>query len=206
LVLPIDRGNTYRDLVYVTEKWGDQKFALAYDTRDIAERTLPSRGDKQPYLTISDFLEPQIIRVPYLLNEDEFYTAHVRKNGEEATFLLPLKPLFSKYFSTEDIINNQMIIVSTISKSSANVTLRIPIRSKKQRKFVEYTRTYYDSGAEPDEANNKGTVCEMKISGFVMPNVRFMRPEEAIYKEGGCWDSFINDPDEKYYCYDDEDK
>ena len=31
-------------------------------------------------------------------------------------------------------------------------------------------------------------------------------PEEAIYKEGGCWDSFINDPDEKYYCYDDEDK
>lgn len=184
LVLPIDRGNTYRDLVYVTEKWGDQKFALAYDTRDIAERTLPSRGDKQPYLTISDFLEPQIIRVPYLLNEDEFYTAHVRKNGEEATFLLPLKPLFFKYFSTEDIINNQMIIVSTISKSSANVTLRIPIRSKKQRKFVEYTRTYYDSGAEPDEANNKGTVCEMKISGFVMPNVRFMRPEEAIYKVG----------------------
>ena len=184
LVLPIDRGNTYRDLVYVTEKWGDQKFALAYDTRDIAERTLPSRGDKQPYLTISDFLEPQIIRVPYLLNEDEFYTAHVRKNGEEATFLLPLKPLFFKYFSTEDIINNQMIVVSTISKSSANVTLRIPIRSKKQRKFVEYTRTYYDSGAEPDEANNKGTVCEMKISGFVMPNVRFMRPEEAIYKVG----------------------
>ena len=33
-----------------------------------------------------------------------------------------------------------------------------------------------------------------------------MTPEEAIYKENGCWDSFINDPDEKYYCYDDEDK
>ena len=31
-------------------------------------------------------------------------------------------------------------------------------------------------------------------------------PEEAIYAENGCWDSFINDPDEKYYCYDDEDK
>lgn len=184
LVLPIDRGNTYRDLVYVTEKWGDQKSALAYDMRDIADRTLPSRGDKQPYLTISDFLEPQIIRVPYLLNEDEFYTAHARQNGEEATFLLPLKPLFFKYFSAEDIINNQMITISTISKSSADVTLRIPIRSKKLRKFVEYTRSYYDSGAEPDEANNKGTVCEMKISGFVMPNVRFMRPEEAIYKVG----------------------
>ena len=184
MVLPIDKGNTYSDLVYVTGKWGDQKCAQAYDEREIADRTLPSRGDKQPYLTISDFLEPQIIRVPYLLNEEEFYTAHYRQNGEEATFLLPLKPLFFKYFSAEDIINNQMISVSKISKSSANVTLRIPIRSKRQRKFVEYTRTYYDSGADPDESNNKGTVIEMKISGFVMPNIRFLRPEEAIYKVG----------------------
>lgn len=184
LVLPIDRGNTYSELVYVTEKWGDQKCAQAYDEREIADRTLPSRGDKQPYLTISDFLEPQIIRVPYLLNEEEFYTAHHRNNGEEATFLLPLKPLFFKYFSVDDIINNQMISISTISKSSADVTLRIPIRSKKQRKYVEYKRSYYDSGSDPDEINNKGTVCEMKISGFVMPNVRFMRPEEAIYKVG----------------------
>lgn len=184
LVLPIDRGNTYSDLVYVTEKWGDQKYADPYDERDIADRTLPSRGDKQPYLTISDFLEPQIIRVPYLLNEEEYFTAHCRKNGEEATFLLPLKPLFFKYFSVEDIINDKLITVTTISKSSADVTLRIPIRSKKQRKFVEYTRSYYDSGSDPDEANNKGAVCEMKISGFVMPNVRFMRPDEAIYKVG----------------------
>lgn len=184
LVLPIDRGNTYSDLLYVTEKWGDQKYAQAFDEREIADRTLPSRGDKQPYLTISDFLEPQIIRVPYLLNEEEFYTAHQRKNGEEATFLLPLKPLFFKYFSVEDIINGQLINISTVSRSSADITLRIPIRSKKQRKYVEYKRTYYDSGADPDESNNKGTVCEMKISGFVMPNVRFMRPEEAIYKVG----------------------
>ena len=184
LVLPIDKGNTYSDLVYVTEKWGDQKCAQPYDDRDIADRTLPSRGDKQPYLTISDFFEPQIIRVPYLLNEEEFYTAHSRKNGEEITFLLPLKPLFFKYFSAEDIINNQMITITTLSKSSANVSLRIPIRSKKQRKYVEYTRTYYDSGVDPDESSNKGSVCEMKISGFVMPNVRFIRSEEAIYKVG----------------------
>lgn len=167
LVLPIDRGNTYSDLVYVTEKWGDQKFAQAYDEREIADRTLPSRGDKLPYLTISDFLEPQIIRVPYLLNEEEFYTAHNRKNGEEATFLLPLKPLFFKYFSVEDVIKNQMISVSTISKSSAEVILRIPIRSKKQRKYVEYTRSYYDSGEDPDVLNNKGTVCEMESTYFL---------------------------------------
>lgn len=166
LVLPIERGNTYSDLVYVTEKWGDQKYAQPYDIREIADRTLPSRGDKQPYLTISDFLEPQIIRVPYLLNEEEFYTAHCRNNGEEATFLLPLKPLFFKYFSVEDIINKQMITINTISKSSAEVRLRIPIRSKKQRKFVEYSRTYYDSGTEPDETNNKGLVCELKNIGL----------------------------------------
>lgn len=184
LVLPIDKGNAYSDLLYVTEKWGDQKCAQAFDDREIADRTLPDRGDKQPYLTISDFLEPQIIHVPYKLNEEEFYTAHQRKNGEEATFLLPLKPLFFKYFSVDDVINNKMISISTVSSSSADVTLRIPIRSKRQRKYVEYKRTYYDSCEAPDESKNKGTVCEMKISGFVMPNVRFMRPEEAMYKVG----------------------
>ena len=31
-------------------------------------------------------------------------------------------------------------------------------------------------------------------------------PLEALWAENGCMDSFINDPDEKYYCYDDEDK
>ena len=184
LVLPIDKGNIYGDLVYVTEKWGDDKSAESYDEREINDRTLPSRGDKQPYLTISDFLEPQIIRVPYLLNEEEFYTAHSRNNGEETTFLLPLKPLFFKYFSVEELVNNQMVSIKTLSGFSANVTLRIPIRSKKQRKYVEYTRAYYDSDAAPDELNNKGTVCEMRISGFVMPNVHFMRHEEALYKVG----------------------
>lgn len=184
LVLPIDKGNTYSDLIYVTEKWGEENFAQAYDKRDISDRTLPSRGDKKPYLTISDFLEPEIIRVPYLLNEDEFYTAHNRMNGEEATFLLPLKPLFFKYFNVDDIITKQMITITTLSSSSAEVSLRIPIRSKQQRKYVEYSRTYYDNNADPDEKNNKGTVIEMKISGFVMPNIRFMRSEEAMYKVG----------------------
>ena len=183
LVLPIDKGNTYSDLTYVTEKWGDQKYAQAYDIRDIEERTLPSRGDKQPYLTISDFLESHIIRVPYVLNDAEFFTAHNRSKGEEATFLLPLKPLFFKYFSIDDIINDKMITINTLSESSADVTLRIPIRSKKQRKYIEYNRTYFD-GSDPNESENKGAVCEMKISGFVMPNVRFIRPEEAIYKVG----------------------
>lgn len=185
LVLPIDKGNTYRDLLYVTEPWGDQKFAPPFDEREIADRTLPFRGDRQKYLTISDFLEPQIIRVPYLLNEEDFYTAHLRQNGEEATFLLPLNPLFFKYFSYDDITSKQMISISTVSKSSAEVTLRIPICSKKQCKYVEYTRTYYDSGNDADVLNNKGSVYEMKISGFLMPNVRFKRPkEEAMYKIG----------------------
>lgn len=184
LVLPIDKGNTYSDLIYVTEKWGEENFAQAYDKREISERTLPSRGDKKPYLTISDFLEPEIIRVPYLLNEDDFYTAHNRNNGEEATFLLPLKPLFFKYFSVNDITEKNLVTIITLSRSSAEVTLRIPIRSKQQPKQIVYSRTYYDSGADPDEKNNKGGVVEMKISGFVMPNVRFMRPDEAIYKVG----------------------
>lgn len=33
-----------------------------------------------------------------------------------------------------------------------------------------------------------------------------MTPEEALYRSGGCFERFVNDPEERYYCYDDEDK
>lgn len=33
-----------------------------------------------------------------------------------------------------------------------------------------------------------------------------MTPEEAVHKKGGCYDKVEKDPDEEYYCYDDEDK
>ena len=33
-----------------------------------------------------------------------------------------------------------------------------------------------------------------------------LTPEEAINVPNGCMARFINDPDEKHYCYDDEDK
>ena len=31
-------------------------------------------------------------------------------------------------------------------------------------------------------------------------------PEQAAQSPGGCFDKYKNDPNEKYYCYDDEDK
>ena len=33
-----------------------------------------------------------------------------------------------------------------------------------------------------------------------------LTPDQAIKKEGSCLDKMDRDPDEKYYCYDDEDK
>ena len=33
-----------------------------------------------------------------------------------------------------------------------------------------------------------------------------LSPEEAIYEPGGCYDTFIEDPNEENYCYDNEDK
>ena len=31
-------------------------------------------------------------------------------------------------------------------------------------------------------------------------------PEEAIHVKNGCYERFVKDPNEEYYCYDDEDK
>lgn len=58
LVLPVESGNSYSDLLYTTGKWGKTNFAPYKDNEDNhTKRVLPFDGTKGPYLTISDFLE-----------------------------------------------------------------------------------------------------------------------------------------------------
>ena len=73
----------------------------------------------------------------------------------------------------------------------------------KQSCFMEYIpvcpRGYVDCVCDPAYIQFYHPEWYKELYGNKMP-------EEAIFQKGGCWDSFVNDPDEKYYCYDDEDK
>lgn len=186
LVLPIDAGNRYSDLQYTTAKWGNTNKAPFKDTEsDLSQRILPFEGSIHPYLTISDFLEDSIVKVPHTLNRANYFDGHIKIDKSELAYLLPLKTLFFRYFSVDDLKQNMrdgrpMFEMKLLAGDSVSVTIRIPIKGAGNVSYIEYSRLYYNNNSA-DIANNAGNIVEMKFTGFIMPQVRFINESDAIY-------------------------
>ena len=186
LVLPVDAGNRYSDLQYTSGKWGNSNKAPFKDSEiEISKRKLPFDGSIHPYLTISDFLEDTIVKVPHTLNCKNYFDGHIKIDKQELAFLLPIKPLFFRYFSVEELRDKvkdgrPMFEMKLLAGESVSVTIRIPIRGAGNISYIEYTRLYYNSSTA-DISNNAGSIVEMKFTGFIMPQVRFNNAEDAVY-------------------------
>lgn len=186
LVLPIEAGNRYSQLQYTTGKWGNTNRAGYKETEsDLSRRQLPFEGSIHPYLTISDFLEDSIIKVPHTLNTANYFDAHIKIDKPELAFLLPLKPLFFKYFTVEELRGNMqdgkpMVEMKLLAGDSVNITIRIPIKGAGNITYIEYSRIYYNNSSA-DIQNNAGNVTELRFTGFIMPQVRFNNAADAIY-------------------------
>lgn len=186
LVLPIDAGNRYSELQYTTDKWGNTNKAPFVDNQtELSLRHLPFDGSQYPYLTISDFLEESVIKVPHTLNRNHYFDGHIRIDKSELSFLLPLKPLLFKFFSVEDLQGTMpdgrtMFEMKLLAGDSVSVTLRIPIKGNGNISYIEYNRLYYNNSSA-DLSNNAGNIVEMKFTGFIMPQIRFINPLDAIY-------------------------
>lgn len=185
LVLPAGTGNQYTSLRYTSGNWTKDNNAPYFDAEDIDQRTLPQEGSKYPYLTVSDFLEDQIINVRYTLNRDCYFDGNLHSK-DSSSYLLPVKPLFFDYFTADDLKGKMpdgkaMIEMETLANGlGIKVSLRIPILGNNRVRYIEYNRTYYKNRAV-DIANNEGAVTSLRFSGFVMPLVRFTNPADAIY-------------------------
>lgn len=186
LVLPIEAGNRYSQLQYTTGKWGNTNRANYKETEpELSRRQLPFEGSIHPYLTISDFLEDSIIKVPHTLNTANYFDAHIKIDKPELAFLLPLKPLFFKYFTVEELRGNMqdgkpMVEMKLLAGDSVNITLRIPIKGAGNISYIEYSRIYYNNSSA-DIQNNAGNITDLKFTGFIMPQVRFNNAADAIY-------------------------
>ncbi len=186
LALPIEAGNRYSQLKYTTGKWGNTNRAnYKDDESNLSKRKLPFDGSIHPYLTISDILEDTIIKVPHAMNSINYFDAHIKIDKPELAFLIPLKPLFFKYFSIEELMGNlpdgkPMVEMKLLAGESVNVIVRIPIMGAGNISYIEYSRIYYNNSSANIE-NNAGNITEMKFTGFIMPQVRFNNPSESIY-------------------------
>lgn len=190
LVLPIEEGNKYSKLFYTTAEWGRTNKAPYNDSNRLADRSLPLDGTHYPYLTVSDFLEDTIVKVPRDINSEKFFDGNYvdYKLDNHFSYLLPLKSTFFNYFTTKDLTDGlssgKRMIEMENAGEGVKVTLRIPIKGNKTVDCIEYSRIYYGSGNKADQENNQGAIAELDFTGYLTPDIKFDSDKEAVYKVG----------------------
>lgn len=184
LVLPIDRFT--QQMRYFTANWNPDTKVPKFDNNPISKRTLPSDGSKYPYLTISDFLEDNIVQMPFQINKDAFFESNCDKKG----YLLPLKKLFFDYFSVDDLkktlSNGRKMFEMESNASGVKVYLRIPVRNG----VIEYSRLYFEDNTS-NIAENKGGLTKQDFDFALFPNIKFNNENNSSYRFGLVSD--IND-------------
>lgn len=174
LVLPNDIFSG--QLKYVTDNWINSNKAPFHDISPLDQRKLPFDGHTYPYLTISDVLEPVIIRSEFPIDDSYFNNGNY--SGEKS-FLLPIKPLFFKYFNVDflkNIINGEKAFeMKALPSGSVEAILRIPIQNGNH---VTFRRTYYspiNQAHKPEYKieENKGAVIENRINLAISPFFKF---------------------------------
>lgn len=168
LVLPVDPLNSrYK---YTLDTWNPATIVPVEDSRPLSKRTLPEQGDLYPYLTMNDFLTTTIIKLPYEIDKDKFFTVGENK------YLLPLKKSFFDYFSVYDILNKNMIELNARAGDSIEIKLNIPIK----KGFIQYSKIYYPTICSNSK---KGNIVEKSFALSIYPFV-FSEEVDITYALG----------------------
>lgn len=193
LVLPND--SITQNILYVTNSWDANNKAPYLNKDPLSERILPFDGTPYPYITISDFLEPVILRTPFQIDDSYFETFGYK--GDKG-YLLPIKPLFFDYFTTDFLtktnINGQKNFeILPLANNNVKVVLRIPIQNNQ---IITFQRIYLNpiSNAhlpQSDESQNQGAILEYNINLAITPFYKFPDSVTAEYNVG-FYDADIN--------------
>lgn len=186
LVLPNETFN--EALKYVNGTWKPEYRAPYFDGRPLDERTLPNQEHiKMPYLTISDFLEPYIMRIPYPMNKEKYFNGNF--NEMNYGYILPIKKELFKYFSIKDVLGTvpdgkKFFELIKQAGESVEAVLRIPI---KNGKYIKFSRLYslnqfQDHLQTPNETENKGIIAENQFGITVYPFLKTGDDSAANYR------------------------
>jgi len=173
LVLPNDTFTM--GLWYWDSPWQSEFASPHFDDRIITQRTLPFKDYVQyPYLTISDFLEPYLIKLVYPIKKSNFFDGNIsfnsnvsekrdsnqeiakKENSKDNHFVLPVKKEFFDYFDTGELqglnengtpilSDGKPMIEMEVARASVKVTIRIPIISK-DKPYITFKREYSYQG------------------------------------------------------------
>lgn len=182
------QNNLNKPFRYANDNWDNTiKIPFTESETVLEKRRLPSVNIQYPYLTVSDFLEPYLIRLVYPINKDKFFDGNVNVEvGDDSKgFILPLKKQFFDYFNSDDLVsslpNKPKIEMVQGAAGSVKVILRIPVA--KQGEFISFERIYYQSSDKPNEEQNKGVIVEHQFGVTLFPFIKTNNPNiEAYYR------------------------
>jgi hypothetical protein len=182
------QNNLNKPFRYANDNWDNSiKIPFTDNETVLEKRRLPSVNIQYPYLTVSDFLEPYLIRLVYPINKDKFFDGNVNiEVGDDSKgFILPLKKQFFDYFNSDDLVssspNKPKIEMVQGAAGSVKVILRIPVA--KQGEYISFERIYYQSSEKPNEEQNKGVIVEHQFGVTLFPFIKTNNPNiESYYR------------------------
>lgn len=138
-------GRTY----IMGQTWNDEQHVPHYVDPQIAltNRELPGISAKHPWLTMGDFLEEYLVKLPYNINDHAFLNGSPG-GSEDFSFLLPIKPRYFEYFTVEDLAAQLKIEASEIDKADGDTVLRAVVKLKistgagKREDYITFEREY----------------------------------------------------------------
>ena len=168
---------------YVVSKWDKNTYVPYFDARPISKRTLPDDGSKYPYVTVGDFLEDTIIKVPYKFNPEGFFNGNDETPDSKFSYILPLKKAFFDYFTTKDLMMGKIggkprIEINRLIGEAVKVVLRIPITGGE---YIQYEKIY-NKDAKADPINNKGTIVEREFTIGLYPAIEYAKEVKTYYR------------------------
>lgn len=180
LALPVETFTL--PLKYVISTWNPNTIVPYVDNRAISARVLPNDGTPYPYVTVSDFFEDSIIKIPYKFNRASFFNGNDEKPDERDSYLLPIKKTFFDYFQVSDLMgkvgNKDMIeIKRLVGDTGVKVILRIPVKGG----HVKYERIYYKAD-KADAANNKGVIISREFTLCQFPTIKYADGVKPYYR------------------------
>lgn len=166
---------------YITGAWDDATIITPADyATDPEKRVLPATSHQYPWLTADDFFQPALIKLDYRVDGDCFFDGNLSvgtTDTDDCDFVLPLKPLFFKYFNVSDLWGTiggrprfELVHTKTGQMETVRAVLRIPVQ--KQGKFILLERTYvaaHNVDLTYDRKNDRGYFITVPFALAVFP-------------------------------------
>ena len=161
------------------------------DDRPLNERTLPNQTHiKYPYLTVSDLLEPYLIKLPYPVDNSRFFDGYYEysKSDKDHGFVLPIKKKFFEYFTIADlqgtVADGKKMFELQPLAAGVKAILRIPI---KNNRYIQFSRLYnvnqfHDKIQKASEKENIGIVTENQFTLAIYPFIRVSQDINPHYR------------------------